>query len=139
MPIPTAQQALIAEINAKSLQSLVDKRDDNAVAKMVNAGRVKVGPHLGGVGDFLRALGPDAGGAALDAMDVMPSPVKWMMVLIRAGTFDFGDPSMREQIDALAALGTITVAGAAALKALAEQADLVSVADVSRALNGEVN
>lgn len=104
-----------------------------AMAAALSAGRKKTVQTLGGIGTIMKALGPNAGGALLDQLETLSASnpaVKWAMVMIKAGTLDFGDASTRLMIDQLV---TDPVANAA-LKAVAEVPDPVSEFDVRVAI-----
>lgn len=49
---------------------------------------------------------------------------------------DFGDPVFRQKLDDFAAEGVLTVAEAEALKSVAEVPDVLTAADISRAVRG---
>ncbi len=134
-------RSLIAQRAAAdaTFAALVAARDDAGVAAALSAGRTKVASTLGGIGTVLRALGPTDGATTLDALDAASagnSSIKWAMVMVKAGTLDFGDPIVQAQLDALASAGVITAAAAAGLKAVAVVPDPITWAQVNAALGG---
>ena len=123
---------LLEEIKAKCSPELLASRDPQRIADAVNVGRVKVVPREGGIGTILNALGPDAGAALLDQLELLAASVpsvKWGMKLLMAGTFDFSLPASRTMIDQL-----VPPPGNALLKAMAEVSDPISEFDVRCAL-----
>ena len=128
---------LLEEIQSKCPAEMIAARNDKVITAAVNAGRVKVAPYEGGIGSIMRALGPVDGATFLDSLESLSGSVpsiKWAMVLIRDGNLDFGDATVRAQIDSMVP-GLLTDAQATALKALASVPDPVSLSDVSDALN----
>lgn len=104
-----------------------------AMAAALSVNRKKVVSTLGGIGTIMRALGPTAGGALLDQLEALSATnpaVKWAMVMIKAGTLDFGDASTRGMIDQL----VTDPAANAALKAVAEVPDPISEFEVRVAI-----
>lgn len=125
--------ALIDEIKAKCSPELLASRDDVAITTKVNENRTKVATTLGGIGTVMEALGPTDGAALLDQLEAMAATVpavKWAFVLINRGELDFGSAATRGMIDQL-----IAEPARSALKAVANVPDLVSVGEVSDALN----
>lgn len=117
--------------------ALVSSRDDAAIAAALSVGRVKVQPKIGGIGLVLETLGPDNGAELLDSLQVMSATIpalKWAWYLIERGELDFGSPATRGMIDVLVDNGAINESVGAALKAVAEVPDPVSVYDVQVAL-----
>ena len=119
---------LYEEIVAKCTPEEVAAGDYHFIAAKLNVGRVRTIKKEGGIGFIMSTLGPVAGAAVLDALEAasgVNSAVKWALVMIKAGTLDFGDNGTRMMIDSLA--GTVlTVEQATALKAAAEVPDTVS-------------
>lgn len=125
---------LLAEIQAKCGPELLASRDHDAIAAVVNAGRVKVVPTLGGIGTVLETLGPISGAELLDNLEAMAaanSAVKWAFVLINRGELDFGSSATRQMIDLL-----IPGAAGEALKAVADQPDHLTPARIANILDG---
>lgn len=128
---------LLEEIQVKCPPEMIAARDDYSITQRVNAGRIRTQSAIGGIGSILRALGPAAGAAFLDALENLARtqpPIKWAMRMIEAGALDFGDSDVRAQIDSMVP-DLLSADHAAALKALGEVADPVALDDVSRALN----
>ncbi|WP_342617225.1 hypothetical protein [Rhodoferax sp. GW822-FHT02A01] len=120
---------LLEEIKAKCPADVLASHDTQAIATAVSTGRVRVISVLGGIGTVMEALGPTAGAALLDSLTTLAttnSAVKWGMVLINRGDFDFGSVAGRGMIDALVTDKT----QASALKAVAEIADPITAQDV---------
>lgn len=125
---------LLDEIQAKSSTALLAAHDYQAIADVVNVGRVKLVERLGGIGTIMNALGPDGGAALLDQLETVAttsSAVKWGMKLIIDGTFDFGLQSSRSMIDQL-----VPEPARSALKALAEVPDPVSALRIATVMTG---
>ena len=125
---------LLAEIQGKCSPELLASRDHDAIAAVVNAGRVKVVPTLGGIGTVLETLGPIGGAELLDNLEAMASvnsAVKWAFVLINRGELDFGSAATRGMIDML-----VPGPAGAALKAVAEQPDHLTPARIANILDG---
>ncbi len=125
--------------------------DDAAIAAILSAGRVAIAPRQINDGDAAIALGIPAGplflyqleqaatsapGAGAGEQQIALYAVArqaWRSLTL--GTFDIGNPVVRQAIDAM--VGTLlTEDQAAAVKALAEVPAPVSPADVSRAMRG---
>ena len=126
---------LLAEIQAKCGAELIASRDHDAIAAVVNVGRTKVVPTLGGIGTVLETLGPASGATLLDNLEAMSatnSAVKWAFVLINRGELDFGSLATRQMIDLL-----IPGTAGEALKAVAEIVDPVTAQQVSDALGAK--
>ena len=125
---------LLEEIKDKCAPDLLASRDHDAIASVVNVGRVKVVPTLGGIGTVLETLGPVGGAELLDSLEAMAktnSAVKWAFVLINRGELDFGSSATRAMIDML-----IPGPAGAALKAVAEKPDPLSPARIANILDG---
>lgn len=117
--------------------ALATSRDDAAIAAALSVGRVKVQQKLGGIGLVLETLGPENGATLLDNLQAMTATVpalKWAWYLIERGELDFGSPATRGMIDMLVSGGAMPAPIGAALKAVAEVPDPVSVHDVQVAL-----
>lgn len=125
---------LLKELQAKCSPELLAKRDHDAIAAVVNVGRIRVVTTLGGVGTVMEALGANAGAALLDNLQLMSatnSAIKWAFGLINRGELDFGSAVTRGMIDQL-----VPGAAGAALKAVAEQPDPISPARIANILDG---
>jgi len=125
----------LTEIQTKCSPELLVSHDYQAIADAVNVGRTKVVTKLGGIGTVLETLGPVDGAALLDQLEAMAdtvSAVKWAFVLINRGELDFGSPATRAMIDQL-----LPADAGAALKAVAEVADPVSLYDLQVALQDD--
>ena len=119
------------------IDQYLPQRNDVAIADVLSRGRVRASTCLIGIGTILSVLNPIAGGAALDALEAMKannSAVKWAFYLLESGNLDIGLPATRLQVDAL--VGPVfSHEQAAALKAIAEEADPINYNSVSDALN----
>ena len=128
---------LLDEIKAKCPPDLLASQDADAIAAVVNVGRTRVAPRLGGIGAVMETLGAVDGPLVLDALDslkaTLPS-VRWGWVLLERGELDFGSTVTRQMIDGLVMGGVMTEAQGLTLKALAEQPDHVTEFDVRRAI-----
>lgn len=116
---------------------LPDRRDD-LIAQVLSVGRVRVQKTLGGIGTVLETLGPEAGAAVLDGLEAIKAgnaAVKWAWFLIERGELDFGSSATRGMIDQLVAGGALPAGAGAALKAVAEVPNPITVNQVSDALN----
>lgn len=128
---------LLDEIKAKCSAALLASQDADAIADVVNVGRTRVAPRLGGIGAVMETLGSVDGPAVLDALDALKGTVpagKWGWVLLERGELDFGSTVTRQLIDGLVMGGVMTEAQGLAIKALAEQPDPVSEFDVRCAI-----
>lgn len=123
--------------------------DDQAIATILSAGRVKIGSREVGDGAVANALGyPDGpvflyylAQAASAPADQTPQSIAACAMAAQAwrslskASLDVGNLSVRAAIDMM--VGTLLTAEQAdAVKAMAEQPDSVSAADVSRAMRG---
>lgn len=128
---------LLDEIKAKCPPDLLASQDADAIADVVNVGRTRIVPRLGGIGAVMETLGAVDGPLVLDALDALKGTlpaVRWGWVLLERGELDFGSTVTRQMIDGLVMGGVMTEAQGLAIKALAEQPDLVSEFDVRRAI-----
>ncbi len=76
-----------------------------------------------GAGTIMSALGAIAGANFLDRMTALATTVpsvKWALKIIDRGDFDVGEPTTRNQIDAMVSGGLLTQEEASAIKSLAE-------------------
>lgn len=109
-------------------------RDDGAIAAALSAGRVKVVPTEIGKGRILATMGLEAGNAFLDIIDSAPD-FRHVRHLIANGWLDIGDGLTRAMVDSL--VGTVlTSEQASALKALAEEPEVITAQQVAQALEG---
>lgn len=137
----TALESLVGRaLNVEEVTEIdqyLPQRNDVAIADVLSRNRVKTTTRLIGIGTILNALGPVEGAAALDALEALKaanSAIKWAFYLLESGNLDIGLPATRMQIDAL--VGSVfTSEQAAALKAIAEEADPINYNSVSDALN----
>lgn len=128
---------LLDEIKAKCSPELLASQDADAIAAVVNVGRTRIVPRLGGIGAVMETLGEGDGPLVLDALDALKGTlpaVKWGWVLLERGELDFGSTVTRQMIDGLVMGGVMTEAQGLAIKALAEQPDPVTEFDVRRAI-----
>ena len=122
------------EILAKCSKELIDSQEHGQIAAIVSAGRKQIIGKCGGIGTIMDALGADAGAALLDAMEALSATkpaIKWGMRLVNAGELDFGAAQTRAMFDLL-----LPAEASAALKAVAETPDPVTVSQVIDALKG---
>lgn len=120
---------LYEEIVSKCSAEEIAEGNYHAIAAKVNIGRTKSVSKIGGIGYIMTVLGPVGGAAVLDALEAVSatnSAVKWAMVMINAGTLDFGLPSTHGMIDTLVAGGVLSAADGNALKASTTVPDEVS-------------
>lgn len=127
------------EINAKCSAELLASGDHAAIAARVSDGRIKTVETRIGYGAVMSddGLGPDAGAALLDRMELMGqdvSPVKWAMVLLANDKLNIADAGARRKLDVLVQAKVMTDDQAARLKALADVPDPVTPAQVADAL-----
>ena len=128
---------LLEEIKTKCSPELLASQDADAIAAVVNVGRTRVAPRLGGIGAVMETLGAVDGPLVLDALDSLKATlpaVRWGWVLLERGELDFGSTVARQMIDGLVMGGVMTEAQGLAIKALAEQPDPVTEFDVRRAI-----
>ena len=128
---------LLEEIKTKCSAELLASQDADAIAEVVNVGRTRVAPRLGGIGAVMETLGAVDGPLVLDALDSLKATlpaVRWGWVLLERGELDFGSTVTRQLIDGLVMGGVMTEAQGLAIKALAEQPDPVTEFDVRRAI-----
>ena len=128
---------LLDEIKAKCPPDLLASQDADAIAAVVNVGRTRIAPRLGGIGAVMETLGSVDGPLVLDALDSLKATlpaVRWGWVLLERGELDFGSTVTRQMIDGLVMGGVMTEAQGLAIKALAEQPDPVTEFDVRRAI-----
>ena len=142
----SAQQAALEALVGRSLtadeiasiDSLLPTRNDVAIAAVLSVGRVKVESMRIGIGTILATMRPN-GGVFLDALETLAatdSNVKWTLKLIEASNFDIGLTATREELATFATANPALADNIAALLAVAESADPISVDQVSHALNG---
>ena len=143
----TAQQIRDAIAADPAMQALAAPgvRNDGEIARRLSIGRTRVQSRLiserGVMSQY--AGGPLAADALLTKLETFAAsgapgsgPVKRALKFLGAEAgLDIGDPTMRAQLDALAAAGVITVEEATHLKALANTDDPVPADAVSAALN----
>ena len=128
---------LLEEIKTKCSPELLASQDADAIAAVVNVGRTRIVPRLGGIGAVMETLGAVDGPLVLDALDSLKATlpaVRWGWVLLERGELDFGSTVTRQMIDGLVMGGVMTEAQGLAIKALAEQPDPVTEFDVRRAI-----
>lgn len=136
---------LLEEIQSKCSAELIASRDDKAITAIVNTNRTKLGDRRITAASILAELpisGSVQGGVVLDKIEAAGTVIpacKWAsrLLLTEIG-INVGDPNTQAMLDSLAANGVLTAAEANALKAMAIQPSLVTVAEVSKALNGDI-
>lgn len=116
--------------------SLLQARDDTAIAAQLSAGRSKLVPVEVGNGSILATIGLASGNALLDVIYNAPD-YRYVKPLLDQGRLLINSPLAREALDALVSGSVITQPEADALKALAEVPAPVSVQQVSDILNAE--
>lgn len=130
-------RSLTAE-EVTAIDAHLPNRRDDLIAQVLSAGRVRAVKTNGGIGTVLETLGPLDGAAVLDGLEAIKAgnaAVKWAWFLIERGELDFGSPATRGMIDQLVAGGALPAAAGAALKAVAEVPNPITVGQVSDALN----
>lgn len=130
---------LLEEIKTKCSAELLASQDADAIAAVVNVGRTRIVPRLGGIGAVMETLGAVDGPLVLDALDSLKGTVpavKWGWVLLERGELDFGSTVTRQLIDSLTAGGVMTAEQAGKLKALAVVPAPVTTQDVIAAMEG---
>jgi hypothetical protein len=125
--------SLLADI-LKLDPALVAARDDAEIARLLSVGKTRLVPTEIGNGTILETIGLDAGNALLDELS-SNATYRHVQPLLEQGRLRVDSQLVRLTLDALAEVGTISVAHALALKALASVPTPVSVGDVSDALN----
>lgn len=119
--------------------TLVESRNDTAIAEALSEGRTRIESYIGGIGTILNVLGPEQGAIVLDTLNAIKETnraVFWGWILLEAGELDFGLPSTRGMIDALVLAGAISPENGETIKAVAEVPEEIDVSAVSAALNG---
>lgn len=119
----------LAEIQATGLPLT----DHGGIAAALSVGRVKLVPTEVGKGRIIATIGLASANALLDVIDAT-ADFRHVKQLVENGWLDIGSPLVRATLDNLAAATVVTVAEAAALKALAVQPDPVSAWDVAFAI-----
>ena len=128
---------LLEEIKTKCSPELLASQDADSIAAVVNVGRTRIVPRLGGIGAVMETLGSVDGPVVLDALDSLKATlpaVRWGWVLLERGELDFGATVTRQMIDGLVMGGVMTEDQGLSIKALAEQPDPVTEFDVRRAI-----
>ena len=128
---------LLDEIKTKCSPELLASQDADSIAAVVNVGRTRIVPRLGGIGAVMETLGSVDGPVVLDALDSLKATlpaVRWGWVLLERGELDFGSTVTQQLIDGLVMGGVMTDAQGLSIKALAEQPDPVTEFDVRRAI-----
>lgn len=125
----------LSEGEIASLDLLIAARNDDEIARQLSVDRTRRVPTEIGNGLILETIGLTSGNTLLDVLAAQ-SEFRHVTPLLEQGRLRVDSGLVRLTLDTLAANGVITVAEAAALKALAEQPDPVSVSAVSEALNG---
>ena len=128
---------LLDEIKTKCSAELLASQDADSIAAVVNVGRTRIVPRLGGIGAVMETLGSVDGPVVLDALDSLKATlpaVRWGWVLLERGELDFGATVTRQMIDGLVMGGVMTEDQGLSIKALAEQPDPVTEFDVRRAI-----
>jgi hypothetical protein len=125
--------SLLADI-LKLDPALVASRDDAEIARLLSVGKTRLVPTEIGNGTILETIGLDSGNALLDELS-SNATYRHVQPLLEQGRLRVDSQLVRLTLDALAEVGTISVAQAEALKALASVPNPVSVGEVSDALN----
>lgn len=125
---------------------------DQAIADILNVGRVRLVDNLIGEGSITEALGVPAGSvfiynlqlAAHQALPAEPTAedvarkamIEQAWRLIDKAHLNVGSPAVRAGMDAFVAFGLLTSEQAAAIKRLAEVPVRLTLADISKAVRG---
>lgn len=115
---------------------LTNPPDHEAIAAALSQGRKKIVPTEIGNGLVLATLNLTVGNALLDVLNSVPD-FRHVKPLLEQGRLDISTPLARSALDSL--VGVVegfTQAHADALKALAEQPDVITPARVARVLEG---
>ena len=115
---------------------LIESRNDAEIARQLSIGRVKRIPFEIGNGTILEILGLESGNRLLDVL-MSATDFRYVRPLLEQGRLEVSSALVRATLDGLAGMQVITADEAAALKAVAETPDPVSVAQVSEILNAE--
>lgn len=127
---------LIEEIYAKCSPELIASRNHDAIAAVVNAGRVKTVETNVGNGTILEVLGITVGNALLDVLTTQEQ-FRHVRPLIEQGRLRLDSPLVQGVIDGF--VGTVlTAEQAQTLKNRCVVADPVSPALVARAMEGGI-
>jgi len=129
-------RALTAE-ETEAIKPMLAARNDEAIAGILSAGRVRTRTAHVGIGNCLAAMAPD-GGLFLDTMERAGKEdpnIKWSLKMIEQGSFDIGHPVARAQLMEFADANPEIIDAARALLKVAEAPDPVRVSAVSDALN----
>ncbi len=127
---------LLEEIQAKCTPAILASKDVQAIADALNTDRTKIVPTEIGNGLILETIGLAAGNALLDTIAAV-SDFRHVRPLLDQGRLRVDSALVRGTLDSLVP-AVLTLAQAAALKALAVKPDPVSPAQVANALDGGV-
>lgn len=131
---------LLDQIRESCTPELIASQDYQAIADVVNVGRVRIVSRQIGFGLVLDALGSDAGASVLDAIDALRASVpklKYTWILLEAGTLDVGLKSTRDGLDDLALKDIMSTEQSSLLKALAEEEDHVTEHQIEVAMKND--
>lgn len=153
----TALEGLIARaLTAPEVDAITpllanpDDRNDVAVAAVLSAGRVRLQSRMIGERGIMAALGTVEGEACLAAFEAFAATtlpaehplkahhagIKRMLSWLKTDAgLDIGTPQAGQLLGIMAQLGILEGAWVVTIMALAQVADPIAVADVSRALN----
>ena len=127
---------LFAEIQTKCDQALIDSKDYQAIADVVNVGRTRSQKTAIGEGTILDVLGMAVGNAFLDVIDTV-ADYRHVKKIISRGDFDVSTTTSQTGIQAMVP-AVLTQGQADNLKALGIVPAPVGVVDVALALENGV-
>lgn len=110
---------LLDEIKARVPAEVRDTRDAQAIADVLNAGRVRREPREVGNGLILEALGMTEGNALLDVLSTAPD-FRHVWPLVVSGRLDITTAEVAAALAGLEATGVVSAAGVEKLLALAD-------------------
>ena len=128
--------ALLAEIQGKCSPELLARRDHDAIALVVNAGRTKPNTREIGNGTILETLGLAAGNAFLDVINTVPD-FRHVKPLVEQGRLVVGSTLVQATVQSMVGAGVLSQGQADALCALGWDADPVTAQQVSDALGAK--
>ena len=125
---------LLEEIHLKCTQELIDSRDHQAIADVVNVGRTKASSTEIGNGTILEALGLTLGTQVLDVINATPT-YKYVVPLLEQGRLLIGSALAQGAVQAFVP-ALLTQEQADSIKNLGIVEDHVSAARVANAMDG---
>lgn len=127
---------LLEEIHLKCTQELINSKDHQAIADMVNIGRTKSSTTEIGNGTILEVLGLTLGTAVLDVIYGTPT-YKYVVPLLEQGRLTISSNVAQAAVQAFVTAGMLTQEQADGLKNLGKQPDHITELDVRKTLYTE--